>query len=178
MGFVGEDALFGGAGSAALLSACFFDAGPFGSAFGGYLGGQFGDEHLASKEAILTLVAGGLALDLQTGGPVDKLHAGGGFVDVLSAVAAGANEGFHQVFFANAEFGHAAEKGVVKLVQAGFGAHGGKVIDRGRCRDREMRGRQGARGIAGGLLDSCFANRGERRHVGFIPDNKSTKGKQ
>ena len=59
-----------------------------------------------------------LALDLDAGGEVLEVDAGGDLVDVLSAVAAGADEGLDDVLSRIAERRHAVRQGLLFI-----GAH-------------------------------------------------------
>ena len=89
------------------------------------------EQEAAGEEAVEALLAGGLALDLQAGGAMEEHDAGGGLVDVLAAVAAGADEGFFDVRLADAERGHALGELGFFVRADGERGHGGRVAGRG-----------------------------------------------
>ena len=129
-GFIGQHSFFGAAAATALLPADFLDAGAFGfdEAFLASL--DFVQEKAARDESVKALLTGGLRFDLQTSRSMKEHDAGSGFVDVLAAMAARANEGFFKVGLAHPEGAHA-------LRQLGFffgtdreGAHEGKLASR------------------------------------------------
>lgn len=60
----------------------------------------------AGKKAVGCLQAGRLALDFDPGRGVAKLHAGGGFIDLLSAGAGSADERLRQVCLRDSECSH------------------------------------------------------------------------
>jgi hypothetical protein len=107
VGFVGEHSLFGAAAAAAFLAADFFDAGAFGGDEAFLPGFDLVQQQPTGEEAVKALLAGGLAFDLEAGWTMEQHHAGGGLVDVLTAVPARADEGFFDVSFANAQGSHA-----------------------------------------------------------------------
>jgi hypothetical protein len=110
MGFVGEHSLFGGATAAPFLPAELFDAGLLRSAAALLDGFDFVEEKFACEGTILCLVSRGLAFHLNTGWPMKQLNARRGFVYVLPAVSAGANESFFDIRFMDAEGRHARGK--------------------------------------------------------------------
>ena len=69
---------------------------------------DFLNEKFAREEAIHTLLTGFLTLDLNPGGTVEQHHAGGIFVHVLAAVAAGPDELFLEIQLPHTEFVEAA----------------------------------------------------------------------
>ena len=107
MGFVSKHSCFGAAAATPLLPADFFGAGSFGFDEAFLPGLDFVQEQAASNKSIEALLAGGLGFDLQTCRAMKEHDAGGGFVDVLAAMAAGADEGFFEVGLAHPESGHA-----------------------------------------------------------------------
>ena len=134
VGFVGEHALFGAAAAAAFLPANLLDAGALGGHLAGAPGFDFVEEQAAGEEAVEALLAGGLALDLEAGGAMQQHDAGGGFVDVLAAMPAGADEGLFQVGFADAQGGHALGELGFFVGADGERVHAGKLPGRrGGC---------------------------------------------
>ena len=131
VGFVGEDAVFGSTAAAAFLTAKFLDAGALGGGLRLFLRFEFIEEELAGEEAVHALLAGVLALHLQTGGAVDQHDAGGDFVDVLAAMTARADKGFLDVRLRDAQGGHALGKLVFLLRTDGERAHDVEVSANG-----------------------------------------------
>ena len=107
MRFACEHFIFGAARAFAFLAADAFDFGAFGGNEAVLPFLNFVEEQTAGEETVESLLAGFLAFDLEAGGAMKEHDAGGGFVDVLAAVAAGADEGFLDVGLADAERGHA-----------------------------------------------------------------------
>ena len=105
-------------------------------ALGGDVAGAQGfdlvEQEAAGQEAVEPLLAGGLALDLQAGRAVEQHDAGGGLVDVLAAVAAGADKGFFDVGFAHAQCGHALGELGLFVRADGERVHGGRIVRRRR----------------------------------------------
>ena len=98
-------------GAFAFLAADFFGGLLAGGFFAEDLFGQFFAEVAAGEEAVHGLAALAGATDFEAGRDVAEDDGGGGLVDLLSAVAAAADEAFVEVGFADAQFGHAAEEG-------------------------------------------------------------------
>ena len=65
------------------------------------------EQEPAGQEPVEALLAGGLAFDLHPGRPVEQHDAGGGLVDVLAAVPAGADKGLLDVRLAHTQRSHA-----------------------------------------------------------------------
>ncbi len=130
MRLVREDALLGGAGAAAFLTAEFFPLRLFRGAVFLQMGGDLFEQQFFGEEPVLALVARGLTFDLQSRRPVDEHDAGGGFVDVLPAVSAGTDKGFLEVSFTDAQGRHALGKLVI--VSGGYRdrTHGRRVAGR------------------------------------------------
>jgi hypothetical protein len=107
VGFAGEHSFFSSAASLPLLAPYLLDT----SAFGGDLPGLFTfdliQQQPASNEPVKTLLTCLLAFYLQACGPVDDLHTGGEFVDVLAAVPPGFDKRLFKIRFANTQCGHA-----------------------------------------------------------------------
>ena len=107
MRLVGEHPLFGAAGALAFLAADAF-----------HIRALRGDDPLLpllnlveqeppGEKAVQSLLAGFLAFHLQAGRAMEQHHAGGGLVDILSAVPAGADKTFFNLRLAHAQRGHA-----------------------------------------------------------------------
>jgi len=107
VGFVGQHSCFGAAASTPLLPPDFFNAGAFGFDESFLPGLDFVQEQTASDKSIEALLPCGLGFDLQPSRAMKEHDAGGGFVDVLAAMAARANESFFEVRLAHAEGAHA-----------------------------------------------------------------------
>ena len=127
VGFVGEHALFGAAAAAAFLAADLLPGGAFGGDVAGAELLDLVEQEPAGEEAVEALLTGGLALDLEASGAMEQHDAGGGLVDVLAAVAAGADEGFFDVRFAHAERGHALGELGFFVWADGECGHGGSI---------------------------------------------------
>ena len=82
------------------------------------------EQQAPGQEAVESLLPRGLAFHLQAGGTMQQHHARGSLVDVLAAVAAGADKRFLNVRFAHAEGGHASRQ-LRCLFQADGKAHWG-----------------------------------------------------
>ena len=138
MRFIGEHPLLGAAAAAALLAANLLDGGTLGADEALLKGLDLVEQKATSQETVQSLLAGCLALDLQTGWTVEQHDAGGGLVDVLAAVPAGADEGFFNVGFADAEGGHAlGELGF--FVQAdGERVHASRIARKGKDGNRRQ----------------------------------------
>jgi hypothetical protein len=106
-GLVSEHAFLRTLTAATFLSSEFFDAGAFGG--GALFAHRFDlvEEEFASEETVEALLAGFLTFDLEATGAVEEHYAGRGFVDVLTAMATGADERFFDVGFADAQRSHA-----------------------------------------------------------------------
>ncbi len=107
MGFIGEHSGFGAAAAAAFLASDFLGLGALGGDEAPLLHFNFIEQQSAGQEAVETLLAGGLAFDLQAGRAMEQHDAGGGLVNVLAAVSARADKGFFDVGIADAQCGHA-----------------------------------------------------------------------
>jgi len=127
-----EHARFRTAAATALLAAQFFDLIALGGSLGDFALLEFTEEEFAGEEAVHALLARFLAFHLQAGGPMDEHHTGGSLVHVLPAVAAGADERFHDVTLRHAQRLHALGKLVLFLFRDGIRAHLGGRYPRGR----------------------------------------------
>ena len=107
MRLVSEDALFGGAAASAFLPAQFLDALPLGVGALAARGLDLVEEQLPGKDTVLSLLTGGLALDLDARGPMQEHHTRGDLVHVLPAMSARAHKGLLDVALVNSERGHA-----------------------------------------------------------------------
>ena len=107
MRFVGEHPFLGAAGAFVFLAANLFDFGAARSdkSFLAFL--KFVGQQPAGDETIESLLACGLAFHLQSGRAMQQHDAGGGLVDILAAVPAGADKRFFNVGFMQSHFGHA-----------------------------------------------------------------------
>jgi hypothetical protein len=114
-GFVGQNPFLGSATAGAFLASKFFDACPLGIRLALPARLNFVEQQAAGQDSVASLMAGLLALDLDARRTMKEHDAGGGFVDVLPAVASGANERFLDVLFANAEGGHASPNFIIAL---------------------------------------------------------------
>jgi len=123
MAFVRQHAFFSPATATAFLSADLFDAGALGSQIAFLEGFDFIEQQAASEEAVESLLARGLALDLETGRVMEQHHTGGAFVDILATVAAGADEGLLDVRFAHAESHHALSQLALLIWRDGKRVH-------------------------------------------------------
>ncbi len=99
--------VFGAAFPALLLFSDFFAAEGLGALCAELLFFEQGAEAAARMESVERLRAGVLDFDVEAGGGVAQLDAGGGFVDLLAAGAAAANEGLFEVVFAESAGFHA-----------------------------------------------------------------------
>jgi len=102
MGFIGEHADLGAAGTSPFLATDFFYPGPFGGHITLLSRLNLVEHQPAGDEPVQPLLPGGLTFDLQTGRTMQQHHAGGRLVDILTAMAAGADKGFLQIGFAHA----------------------------------------------------------------------------
>src|SRR5581483_7744712 len=107
IGFVREDPFLGAAGARAFLAAKLFDLRAFGFYPGALTGFKLVEQQLARDESIESLLTGALTFYLDAGGPVPEHHAGGGFIDVLTAMSPGANERFLEVRLPDVQRRHA-----------------------------------------------------------------------
>ena len=85
---IGEHPLLGAAAATPFLASDSLDAGAFGGDVARAEGFELVEQEPAGQEAVKALLAGGLAFDLQTGGPVEEHDARRSLVDILAAVAA------------------------------------------------------------------------------------------
>jgi hypothetical protein len=104
--FVREHSCFSAAAPPPLLAANSFNALSFARQLSFLKLFNLIKQQSASQETIERLLPRRLALNLHASWPVKQHHASGGFVDVLAAVSAGANEGFFDVGFAYTERAH------------------------------------------------------------------------
>ena len=131
-GFVGENPFLGAAGAFSFLASDFLNAGALGVHVTFLQRFNLVEQKAAGEEAVEALLARGLTFDLHAGRTVPQHHAGGRLVDVLSAVAAGTDEGFFDVRFAHAQRGHPLRE-LGFLVQADWKrAHDGRVAGQAR----------------------------------------------
>jgi len=105
--FFGKHAVPRAAGTLPFPAADFFDTVALGLDVALLLRFDFIEQQPAGDETIESLLACGLALDLDAAGTVKQHHARGRFVHVLSSVAARPDETFLEVGFAHAQSGHA-----------------------------------------------------------------------
>jgi hypothetical protein len=133
-GFVEEDTFFGGAAAWPFLAFTFFDTIAFGAGALLFLGVDFVEQDLAGEETVEALLAGDLTFYFEPCGPMGQHDAGCGLVDVLTAVAAGADEALVEIIFVDAQDRHAPMEFGCFLRTDGKGAHGGNVREAGgRC---------------------------------------------
>jgi hypothetical protein len=135
--FIGEHALFGPARTLAFLSADLLDAGAFGIDVTLLERFDLVEQKAPGEETIESLLARGLAFDLEAGGTMHQHHAGGRLVDVLAAVAAGTDKRLVDVGLPHAQRGHALRKLAFLFRTDGECAHnasvtGGRFLDKGR----------------------------------------------
>lgn len=116
VGFGGEDPFLGGAAAGAFLASGLFHTGAvlFGASSSVAL--DLVEEQAQRQFAVSGLVPGRLAFDPGPGGTMEQHDAGGRFVDILPAMAAGADEGFLDVFRAHVQRLHAES---LRIVDAG-----------------------------------------------------------
>lgn len=107
MRFVGEHFFFRAPRTFSFLPPDFFDLGALRGNETVFPFFNFIEQQSARDETIQSLLARRLTFDLQAGRPMQEHDAGGNFVHVLSAVAAGADERLFDVRLAHAERGHA-----------------------------------------------------------------------
>ena len=107
MGFVGEHPVFGVTGAFAFLSADLFNLGAARRHKSRLPFLYLVEQQPSRDEAVESLLACGLAFNLQSARPMEQHYAGGRLVDVLAAVSAGAHKSFLDVGLAHAECGHA-----------------------------------------------------------------------
>jgi hypothetical protein len=105
-GFVGQHSFLGTFGAFQFLSANFFDPGALHNQRIFLPGFNLVEEQGAGAPAILSLLPGFLALDLNPTGPMQQHDARGSLVDVLAAMSTGADKGFLNVGFTHAEGSH------------------------------------------------------------------------
>jgi hypothetical protein len=132
--FVGEHSVFRRAGTFSFLAAGFFDARSLGIGSFAADGFDFIQQQFPGDEAVHALLAGFLAFHLNAAGAMQQHDTGGNFVDVLPAMAAGANEGFLNIALAQAEGGHALGQLIFLVETDGERAHGCNVAADGDCR--------------------------------------------
>lgn len=137
MGLVGEHPLLGAAAATAFLAAYLLNAVALGGDVAVLERFNLVEQQAAGQEAVESLLAGSLAFDLQAGRTVEQHDAGGGLVDVLAAMSAGADKGFFDVGLAHAQCGHALGQLGFFVGADGERVHGGKIMGRGRdCNGR------------------------------------------
>ena len=154
------------AAAPAFLPADFLDAGAFGIDVTFLERFDLVEQQPAGKEAVESLLARGLALDLNSRRPVEQHHARGSLVDVLAAVSTRADERFLDVGFAHAERGHPLRK-----LRRLFGADR-ECTHAGSLRGRPRRGQFSYFAqieLASGEVGQG-ANAGSERNNQFRPD--------
>ena len=110
VGFVGEHPGFRAAGAFAFLAANLYNLGASRCDKAVLERLDLVEQQSAGDEAVEALLPRGLTFHLHAGWPVQQHHAGGGLVDVLPAMATGADERLFNVGFAHAQRGHAPGK--------------------------------------------------------------------
>jgi len=125
--FVGEHTCFCAAAAPAFLAADLFDAGALRSDIAFLLLFDLVEQETSGQKTVEALLACGLAFDLEACRAMNEHDASGGFVDVLTAVAAGTDESFFDIRLAYAKGGHALGKLVLLFGRDGKGAHGVEV---------------------------------------------------
>lgn len=106
MTLFGKYSCFGALAPLAVLTSDFLDTAALFSRLPLSLRFNFVEQQCSREHAILTLMPTGLAFHLNAGRAMQQHDAGGSFVDVLPAMAAGSDERFLDVRLANAESGH------------------------------------------------------------------------
>ena len=130
MSLIGEHPLFGAAAATPFLAADLLDCGALGGHVARAEGFDLVEQQAAGQEAVEALLAGGLAFDLQAGRAMEQHDAGGGLVDILAAVPAGADKGFFEVGLAHAQCGHALGELGFFVGADGERVHGGRIVRR------------------------------------------------
>jgi len=108
MGFIGQHAVAGAAAALAFLAPDFFNPRPFGRDLAGFERLDFIQQQATREKAVESLLARALAFDLDPCRPVENHDAGGGFIHVLAAVTARADESLLQISFADLQSSHSA----------------------------------------------------------------------
>jgi len=132
VGFIGEHPLLGAAAATAFLAANLLDAVALGGDVTFLKGFDLVEQQAASQETVESLLACGLAFDLQAGRTVEQHDARGGLVHVLAAVPAGPDKGLFDVGLAHAECGHALDELGFFVGADGERVHGGRIVGGGR----------------------------------------------
>ena len=127
MRLVGEHPGLGAAGAFPFLAADFFNLGALRGDETVFLFLNLVEQQAAGDETVESLLARLLAFDLHAGWTMQQHHAGGNLVDVLSAVAAGADKSFLDVRLAHAQRGHALCELIFLFRTDGECAHGTTV---------------------------------------------------
>jgi hypothetical protein len=104
--FFGQNTFLGSRWTRPLLSADFLPLGTLGCGTQPSPVLDFIEQKPARDIAIEALLAGALAFNPNSGGPMEQHHAGGGLVYVLAAVAAGPDEALLDVSFMHPQRGH------------------------------------------------------------------------
>ncbi len=121
---ISEHPLFGAAAATTFLAADLLDAGALGIDVAFLERLDLVQQKPAGEKAVESLMTRGLAFDLKTRRTMEQHHAGGGLVDVLAAVTAGADKRLVDVGFAHAERGHALRELGFLLRADGKRTHG------------------------------------------------------
>src|ERR1051325_8044347 len=127
MKLIRQNPLLGGTTAPALLSAELLEPGALVIQADLARALNFVEQKLAGEDAIESLLARGLAFDLEPGRTVEQHDTGGRLVDILADVPARTNKGLFQVSFAHAHRGHAPGELVFLLRMDGQRAHGGGI---------------------------------------------------
>jgi len=125
---IGEHALLGAAAATPFLAADFLGLGAFGGHVTGAPGFDLVEQKSAAQKAVESLLACGLAFDLQTRWSVEQHDAGGGLVDILAAMPARTDKGLFDVRFANTQCGHALGQLGFFVRTDGERVHGGRIV--------------------------------------------------
>jgi hypothetical protein len=108
IGFVSEHPRLGLAAPLALLPADFLDARPFRGHLPGLQLFNFVQQEPPGEETIESLLARGLALDLQAGWAVKQHDARGRLVHILTAMSTGPDKGLFDIGLTHSQGGHAS----------------------------------------------------------------------
>jgi hypothetical protein len=122
--FVGEHFIFRTTGAFAFLAADFFDLGALRGHKTIFRRFNFIQQQSAREETVESLLARFLTFHLHTSRTMAQHHAGGNLVDVLPAVAAGADKRFLDVRLAHVERGHAQRELIFFFQADGKRTHG------------------------------------------------------
>jgi hypothetical protein len=128
---IGEHALLGAAAASAFLSADLLGLGALGCHMACAEGFDLVEQQAAGQKAVESLLARGLAFDLQTRRPMEQHDAGSGLVDVLAAVTPRPDKGLFDVRFTNVQCGHAQGQLGFFVGADGERVHGGSIVSGG-----------------------------------------------